>query len=386
MLHSGKHPGRHQIGCHADSHNLAICLQLLGKTPIKKIDLAPVRAMMGCFLPGDEPPSPSLYSLSEVAHVVTDGKRISESLTLEPAPDAGHAPVLLDEAMEMLAPVPDGVYCDATIGLGGHAAEILQRSSPSGRLIGIDRDGEAIARSRERLAGFGDRVLLVHARFAAITSILEEAGAGGLDGCLVDLGVSSMQLDRAERGFSFRRNGPLDMRMDQSQGETAADFLRRADEDEIERILRDLGEERFARKIAGAIVEARASGKLSTTGDLASLVARVVHSRERGKDPATRTFQALRIALNDELGEIEQFLAAAPACLKPGGRLVIISFHSLEDRMVKRKLRALAGHDHEASPSLRILTKHVVTASAEERQRNPRSRSAKLRAAERLPS
>jgi 16S rRNA (cytosine1402-N4)-methyltransferase len=174
--------------------------------------------------------------------------------------------------------------------------------------------------------------------------------------------------------------------MDQSQGETAADFLRRADATEIETVLRDLGEERFARKIAAWIVEARDREELSTTAALASLVARAVRGRERGKDPATRTFQALRIAVNDELGEIERFLAEAPACLRPGGRLVVISFHSLEDRIVKRRFRALSGGEATDGPRLRVLTKHVVVAGDEERARNPRSRSAKLRAAERLPS
>ena len=302
------------------------------------------------------------------------------------AVDNGHAPVLLDEAMGFLAPVPGGVYCDATVGLGGHAQAILQRSSPDGRLVGIDRDGAALERAGTRLAGFGERVMLVHACFGSLRAVLERAGALPLDGCIVDLGVSSMQLDLSERGFSFRHAGPLDMRMDQSQGETAAGFLRRADEGELETILRDLGEERFARKIAAAIVEVRDREDLSTTSALAALVARAVPRRERGKDPATRTFQALRIALNDELGEIERFLADAPGCLRPGGRLVVISFHSLEDRIAKRRLRALGSREAPGGPSLRILTKHVVVANDEERSRNPRSRSAKLRAAERLPS
>jgi 16S rRNA (cytosine1402-N4)-methyltransferase len=236
------------------------------------------------------------------------------------------------------------------------------------------------------LARFGVRARLVHARFASLRTVLASAGDDLVDGCLVDLGVSSMHLDRAERGFSFRQQGPLDMRMDQSQGETAADLLRRADAVEIESVLRDLGEERYARRIAAAIVESRGSVDLSTTSALASLVARVVPSRERRRDPATRTFQALRIAINDELGEIERFLADAPACLRPGGRLVVISFHSLEDRIVKRRLRALASGEATDGPRLRLLTKHVVVASEQERGRNPRSRSAKLRAAERLPS
>ena len=304
----------------------------------------------------------------------------------EAAAEAGHIPVLLDEVMEFLVPAARGVYCDATLGLGGHAARILELSSPDGRLVGLDRDPQALVRARRALARFGDRVTTEHAKFGSIRSVLEAASLLPIDGCLVDLGVSSLQLDAAERGFSFRRAAPLDMRMDQSQGETAADFLGRADEEEIERILRDLGEERFARKIARAIVEARIRSDLSTTTALAELIAKVVPTRERNKDPATRSFQALRIALNDELGELERFLADIPSCLRPGGRLVVISFHSLEDRIVKRQLRALAARDVASGPRLRILTKHVVVAGDGERRRNPRSRSAKLRAAERLSS
>jgi 16S rRNA (cytosine1402-N4)-methyltransferase len=300
--------------------------------------------------------------------------------------DPGHVPVLLEEAMQFLAPTSTGVYCDATLGLGGHSAAILQRSAPDGRLVGIDRDPDAIAQARAHLAAFGERVTMVHGRFGDVRSLLENAGVPQVDGCLLDLGVSSMQLDRADRGFSFRRAGPLDMRMDQSQGETAADFLRRADEEELERILRDLGEERFARKIARTIVEARDKVDLSTTTALGELVSRTIGRRERHKDPATRTFQALRIVLNDELGELERFLAQLPAFLRPGGRLVVITFHSLEDRMVKRRFRALAGRDTAEPASIRLLTKHVVTASDEERARNPRARSAKLRAVERLPA
>jgi len=307
-------------------------------------------------------------------------------MTPEAAAEAGHVPVLLDEVMQFLAPRPGGIYCDATLGLGGHSAQILRMSAPDGRLIGLDRDSQAIGRARATLAEFGDRAQFIHARFGSVRQVLEGMGALPIDGCLVDLGVSSLQLDSADRGFSFRRAAPLDMRMDQSQGETAADFLHRVDEAELEAILRDLGEERFARKIAAAIVAERGRTDLTTTNALSQFIARVVPTRERNKDPATRTFQALRIALNDELGELERFLAEAPGCLRPGGRLVVISFHSLEDRIAKRQLRALAAKDAPSGPSLRILTKHVVTASDEERRRNPRSRSAKLRAVERLPS
>lgn len=307
-------------------------------------------------------------------------------MTLEAAAEPGHIPVLLDEVMAFLAPKSGGVYCDATLGLGGHASRILQLSSPDGRLVGLDRDTQALARARENLSQFGDRATFVHSRFGALRSALDGLGVSALDGCLVDLGVSSLQLDTADRGFSFRKPAPLDMRMDPSQGETVAEFLGRTDEGELECILRDLGEERFARKIARAIIEARTQIDLSTTTALAELVAKVVPFRERNKDPATRTFQALRIALNDELGELERFLAQAPGCLKPGGRLVVISFHSLEDRIAKRHFRALAARDAPGGPCLRILTKHVVVAGDEERRRNPRARSAKLRAVERLPS
>jgi 16S rRNA (cytosine1402-N4)-methyltransferase len=305
-------------------------------------------------------------------------------MTQEAADEAAHVPVLLNEAMGFLEPKANGVYCDATLGLGGHAARILQMSAPDGRLVGLDRDPQALVRSRASLSAFGDRVMLVHARFGSLRTVLEGIGMLPLDGCLVDLGVSSLQLDSAERGFSFQKAAPLDMRMDPSQGETAAELLCRTEQAEIERILRDLGEERFSKKIASAIALARDRTGLSTTTDLAELIARAVPFRERRKHPATRSFQALRIAVNDELGELERFLAEVPWCLRPGARLVVISFHSLEDRIVKQRFRSLAGPGD--GPRLRILTKHVVTATEEERQRNPRSRSAKLRAAERLPS
>jgi 16S rRNA (cytosine1402-N4)-methyltransferase len=292
-----------------------------------------------------------------------------------------HTPVMLKEALELLAPRPGGRYCDATVGYGGHARAVLEASGPDGRLVGIDRDPMALAEARRNLADFGERVTLVHAPFSRLGAALEEAGALPLDGCLVDLGVSSPQLDRAERGFSFRRSGPLDMRMDQSQGETAAAYLERVGEDELVGVLRELGEERFAGRIARHIVEARGREELTTTAGLAALVARAVPRREQGKDPATRTFQALRIAVNRELEELAQLLEDLPGCLRPGGRLVIIAFHSLEDRMVKRRLRALAAG--EGDPPVHILTKRPLVATDEEVAANPRARSAKLRAAER---
>jgi 16S rRNA (cytosine1402-N4)-methyltransferase len=299
--------------------------------------------------------------------------------------DAPHASVMRDEVVAWLAPRPEGVYCDATVGYAGHARAILDASGPSGRLIGIDRDESALAASRTQLAPYADRVTLVHAPFSRVRAVLEQVGVLPVDGCLVDLGVSSPQLDRAERGFSFRQTGPLDMRMDPTQGETAADYLRRVDEGELEAVLRDFGEERYARRIARAIVEARGHEDLSTTGALAALVARSVPRHEHRKDPATRTFQALRIVVNDELAQLEHFLEDAPACLRPGGRLVVIAFHSLEDRLVKRRLKALAaGQGRPGDPPFKILTKHVVVPSDAELASNPRARSAKLRAAERL--
>ena len=287
--------------------------------------------------------------------------------------------------MEWLAPRPGGRYCDATVGLGGHTRALLDRSAPDGRVIGLDRDAAALAAVRAELESYGDRLTLVHARFSQVRTVLEQIDAVPVDGFLVDLGVSSPQLDRAERGFSFRTDGPLDMRMDATGGgETAADLLRRVDEDELARIIRDYGEERHAKRVARAIVDARRQGPVDTTGRLAAIVARAVPGRERGKNPATRTFQALRIHINEELDELERFLPVAADCLRPGGRLVVIAFHSLEDRIAKQRLRALAARGGASPPVLRLLTKHVVVPSDGERARNPRSRSARLRAVERV--
>jgi 16S rRNA (cytosine1402-N4)-methyltransferase len=295
-----------------------------------------------------------------------------------------HESVLLDEAMTWLNPRPGGLYCDATLGLGGHARAVLERSAPDGRLIGIDRDPFALAAARAELEPFGDRVTLVHARFSQARDVLERLGMIPVDGFLVDLGVSSPQLDRPERGFSFRHDGPLDMRMDPATGESAADLLHRVGEAELTQIIRDFGEERHAARVARAIIDARRAGPVDTTGKLAAIVARAVPRHEPGKNPATRTFQALRIAVNEELDEIDRFLSIAADCLRPGGRLCVIAFHSLEDRIVKRRLRTLAGRDGGGPAVLRILTKHVVVPAGPERARNKRARSAKLRAAERL--
>jgi 16S rRNA (cytosine1402-N4)-methyltransferase len=314
---------------------------------------------------------------------------------MTPAPSArddvprqsGHEPVLLDEALAWLNPRPGGRYCDATLGLGGHARAVLERSAPDGRLIGLDRDPSALALAGAELQPFGDRVTLVHARFSQARDVLEGLEMIPVDGFLVDLGVSSPQLDRPDRGFSFRHDGPLDMRMDPSSGESAADLLYRVGEAELAQIIHDYGEERHAARVARAIVEARRAGPVDTTGKLAAIVARALPRHEPGKNPATRTFQALRIAVNEELEEIDRFLSVAADCLRPGGRLCVIAFHSLEDRIVKRRFRTLAGRDGASSKGpavLRILTKHVVVPEQPERLRNPRSRSARLRAAERL--
>jgi 16S rRNA (cytosine1402-N4)-methyltransferase len=260
----------------------------------------------------------------------------------------------------------------------------LRRDRRVGRTRARHPDRDALATATETLATFGDRVTLVHARFGELRRVLDDLHAVPVDGFLVDLGVSSPQLDRAERGFSFQRSGPLDMRMDQSQGETVADLLRRVDEVELGRILRDLGEERYAARIARAIMEARDKGELSSTGTLGAVVARAMPHHERHKNPATRTFQALRIAVNEELGQLDQFLSQLCDCLRPGGRVCVIAFHSLEDRIVKRKLRELAARGGAEPPRLRLLNKHVVVAGDDERHRNPRARSAKLRAAERI--
>lgn len=288
--------------------------------------------------------------------------------------------------MEWLAPRSGGIYCDCTLGFGGHAEEILKRSAPDGRLIGLDRDPAALEFSRARLAPFGDRVTFVHAPFSDLTQALSQLRLGKVDGCLADLGVSSVQLDQAARGFSFRREGPLDMRMDSTRGATALDVIKRLDAEALSLIIRDLGEDRYARSIARSIVQARDAGELTTTTALAAAVARGVPRREHHKDPATRTFQALRMVVNDELGQLESFLSSAPERLAPGGRIVVITFHSLEDRMVKRKFKTLADEHGRAAnePAMRILTKKVVVAEEEERLANPRSRSAKLRAAERV--
>jgi 16S rRNA (cytosine1402-N4)-methyltransferase len=304
-----------------------------------------------------------------------------------------HSTVMLHEAVDALAPRSGGLYCDGTLGGAGHAEAILDRSAPDGRLVGIDRDPSALEAAKRRLERFSDRVTFVHGSFGELPRILGELGLSLVDGVLVDLGVSSPQLDRAERGFSFRAEGPLDMRMDPTRGETARELCERVSFDELADLIRKYGEERYAGRIARSIKEAIEVGELHTTTELATLIARVVPTREQGKDPATRTFQALRIAVNDELGEVERLLDAAPSFLRRGGRLVVIAFHSLEDGLVKHRFREQSkepGVPDElveqlglVRPTMRILTRKPIEPSEVEVARNPRARSAKMRAAER---
>jgi len=294
-----------------------------------------------------------------------------------------HVPVLLDEVLQYLNVRPGGVIADATVGLGGHSAEIARRLGGTGRLICFDRDPQAMelakARMNEVRAEIGDampEVVYEPRAFSELASVIEP---GSLDGLLADFGVSSLQLDEAQRGFSFRSEGPLDMRMDTRSGETAEQVVNQEDENELADLIYEFGEERRSRRIARAIVRAR---PIRTTAELAEIVSAAAPSMKNDKiHPATRTFQALRIRVNDELGEIRTLLESAPSLLKPGGRLVTISFHSLEDRLVKDALRE-AGR----AKILQVLTKKPVVAEEQEQMRNPRSRSAKLRAAEKQGS
>ena len=308
-----------------------------------------------------------------------------------------HIPVLAIEAVHALDIAGDdgvrahGTYVDATFGRGGHARLILAALAQDGRLIALDRDADAIAAG----GALKDRRLaLVHARFGELQRVLVEQGVEAVDGVLVDLGVSSPQLDEPERGFSFRADGPLDMRMDRSSGRTAAEWLAVAKEEDIREVVERYGEERFAKQIAKAIVAARAGGPLLRTRQLADLVGTAVRTREPGKDPATRTFQALRIFLNQELEELSLMLAQSLEVLRPGGRLAVISFHSLEDRIVKRFMQGHARADSLPEklpvraadlpqPRLRLVSR-AVRASGAETAANPRARSATLRVAEKL--
>lgn len=301
-----------------------------------------------------------------------------------------HVSVLLEEAVAALNLSGDGLYVDATFGRGGHSRAILAKLGPNGRLLALDSDPAAVAVGN---AMNDARFRMIHAPFSEVDTAVRASGVERVDGVLFDLGVSSPQLDEAERGFSFRFDAPLDMRMDTSRGMTAAEWLNQAPEEEIARVVRDYGEERFARQVARAITQARAVAPLTRTRQLAQVVAGAVRTRERGQDPATRTFQAVRIFVNRELEEIEQALPRAAALLKTGGRLVVISFHSLEDRMVKQYMRR-ESQGEQVPPEiplpatalrggcLRLIGKKVKPSESESR-RNPRARSATMRVAER---
>ncbi|HET7831772.1 MAG TPA: 16S rRNA (cytosine(1402)-N(4))-methyltransferase RsmH [Gallionella sp.] len=301
-----------------------------------------------------------------------------------------HTTVLLHEAVDALAIKPDGIYVDGTFGRGGHSGRILERLGSNGRLIALDKDPSAVAVGNS----WRDvRFQMVHRGFAQLAEVLREQGMEKVDGILLDLGVSSPQLDEAARGFSFRFDAPLDMRMDTSSGMTAAEWLAAVDEGLLAEVIRDYGEERFAKQIAKAIVAARATQPIQTTRQLVELVSKAVRTREAGQNPATRTFQAIRIYLNQELEELARVLPDCVAHLKTGGRLVVISFHSLEDRMVKHFLRDMAEGDKlprhvpiRASevPQGRVtLVGKAVRAGEAEVAANPRARSAVMRVAER---
>jgi 16S rRNA (cytosine1402-N4)-methyltransferase len=300
-----------------------------------------------------------------------------------------HQTVLRDEIVKAIRPRNGAVYLDCTTGGGGHSEALLEACGPDGKVIGLDRDRDALAAAGERLARFGDRFLPVHTPFGAVLSAMANAGLGPVDGLVADLGVSSFQLDTPERGFSFRFLGPLDLRMDAGSGVPAWEWLEQTDEQTLVTVLREFGEERHARRISRAMMLAR---PIMTTLELAELVDRVMPGMRGRIHPATRTFQALRIVVNDELGQLDRLLAALPQLLGPGARAAIISFHSLEDRRVKRKFRQLAGEDSPRdaygnrtdAPIARLVGRRAIKAS--DLASNPRARSARMRVLERLPS
>lgn len=307
-----------------------------------------------------------------------------------------HYSVMAAEVLQYLAPKPGGLYVDGTLGGGGHTELLLEAAAPDGIVYGIDRDPAALAAAGNRLERFGNRFRPLRGSFGDMAALLTEQGVTAIDGLVLDLGVSSPQLDHVERGFSFRGDGPLDMRMDPSQGRTAADLVNMLSERELERVIKEYGEERWARKIAQRIVAQRQEEPFTRTLQLAELVERTIPRRfhEDRIHPATRTFQGLRILVNNELEQLEQGLQAGIDLVRPGGRLVVISFHSLEDRIVKQRLRDAASGCRcprqlpqcvcGKQPLLRVLTGRPVMAGDGELSENPRSRSAKLRAAERL--
>lgn len=307
-----------------------------------------------------------------------------------------HIPVLLSEAIEYLNPISGGIYIDGTLGLGGHSAEILKRSCPDGRVIGIDRDTEATEIAKDRLREFGERVQFVHGNFSEMGRIAEGLGIKEVDGILLDVGVSSFQIDTDLRGFSFMRDAPLDMRMDRTGGLTAADIVNTYPVEELVRIFFEFGEEGYSKRIAKEIVRARETARIGTTRELAQLVERAIPRKDWPREihPATKTFQALRIAVNDELHSLEKGLNDGIGLLKAGGRFCIISFHSLEDRIVKQTFRRWES-SCVCPPTLpvcgcgkvklaQVLTRKAIKASEDEIKANPRARSAKLRVAEKV--
>jgi len=309
----------------------------------------------------------------------------------------GHRPVMLEEVAGLIDAGPGAVYVDATVGFGGHAERLAEMAGPGGRVLGLDRDPMALEAAGKRLAGFGDRVTLVHARFSEIDEVARTAGFGGVQGILFDLGVSSAQLDVQERGFSFHGSAPLDMRMDTTRsGPSASDLLGALSLDELTRVFRDWGEERWASRIAGFIVRARRRAPIETADQLVAIIKEAVpaSARRQGPHPARRVFQALRIAVNDEMTELEAALSKVADTLAVGGRAVVISYHSLEDRIVKLAFRAaergcrcppgLPECRCGGRPTLKVLTRRPLLPSESEVAGNPRARSAKLRAAERV--
>ena len=308
-----------------------------------------------------------------------------------------HQPVLMNQTLNSLKLRPGGVYLDGTLGGGGHTEAILQATEPDGKVIGLDQDDEALAAASQRLKPFGERFCPIRANFAEMEQVLAAEGIAGLDGVLLDIGVSSHQLDEPERGFSYMQDGPLDMRMDRRGGQTAADLVAELSESELANLIYRYGEEKFSRRIARRIVEQRAQTPIESTKQLAELISAAIPAAQRRKEkqhPAKRTFQALRIAVNDELGVLERGLVAAFASLKSGGRLSVITFHSLEDRMVKNYFAGLAKGCEcppefpvcvcGKQPQALLITKRPQTATEDELQSNPRARSAKLRTVEKL--
>ncbi len=307
-----------------------------------------------------------------------------------------HIPVLFDEIMEIMAPKPGEFFVDCTLGGGGHSKGFLERTGPDGLLIGIDQDSDALVVARQNLRPYDGRIMLVHSNYSNLDQILQDYAPEGVDGILFDIGVSSHQLDEAERGFSYMQDAPLDMRMDQTQSLDAWQVVNTYGEEDLQRILKDYGEERWAKRIAKFLVEFRSKKPIDTTGELVDIIKRAIPkgAREEGSHPAKRTFQAIRIEVNNELGVLNRTIQVAANHLKKGGRLGIISFHSLEDRIVKEQFRYLAS-DCICPPELpicqcdkvsevKILTRKPVTASPEELARNSRAKSAKFRAVEKI--